>query len=138
MSSSLKDKAGATDNSTIKVAKHGEHNGLNTKPNREVNDKEVPIVPANTTTSDSVHKSTTSSNESNHEQKKPTTAAKPAGGLKSKLPPWLFGHFNAKDMKTLFRCALAGWAALFFLVINPVLHNFGQAAFFAVYVICVP
>ena len=51
--------------------------------------------------------------------------AKPKKGL----PPWL-DHFNAKDLKTLFKCAVAVWIATLFLLINPILNEYGQATFF--------
>jgi hypothetical protein len=49
---------------------------------------------------------------------------------KKRLPPWL-NHFNAKDMKNLFKCSIAVWIATLFLVIDPVLVSYGQATFFA-------
>lgn len=48
---------------------------------------------------------------------------------KKKLIPFL-DHFNARDLKVLFRCSVAFWVASLFIFINPVLKNFGQATFF--------
>ena len=48
---------------------------------------------------------------------------------KKGLPPWL-DHFNAKDLKSLLKCAVAVWIATLFLLINPILNEYGQAAFF--------
>lgn len=48
---------------------------------------------------------------------------------KKGLPPWL-DHFNAKDLKTLFKCSIAVWIATLFILINPTLNEFGQATFF--------
>ncbi|KAF3928635.1 hypothetical protein AA313_de0206271 [Arthrobotrys entomopaga] len=48
---------------------------------------------------------------------------------KSKLPDWIVDHLTARDLKILIRCSLAAWASFLFVVINPALHNFGQAAF---------
>ncbi|KAH7123504.1 hypothetical protein B0J13DRAFT_154901 [Dactylonectria estremocensis] len=45
-----------------------------------------------------------------------------------KLPPWL-DHFNAKDLKKLFRCSLAVWIMTILIFINPTLKVMGQAAF---------
>ena len=50
-------------------------------------------------------------------------------GKKKGLPSWL-DHFNAKDLKTLFKCAIAVWIATLFLLINPSLNEYGQATFF--------
>ncbi|KIW35967.1 uncharacterized protein PV06_11729 [Exophiala oligosperma] len=48
---------------------------------------------------------------------------------KKGLPEWL-NHFNAKDLKTLFKCSAAVWIATLFLLVNPVLVAYGQATFF--------
>jgi len=48
---------------------------------------------------------------------------------KKGLPEWL-NHFNAKDLKTLFKCSVAVWIATLFLLINPTLVAYGQATFF--------
>ncbi|EPS43040.1 hypothetical protein H072_2965 [Dactylellina haptotyla CBS 200.50] len=47
----------------------------------------------------------------------------------SKLPDWITERLTARDLKILIRCSLAAWASFLFVVINPVLKNFGQAAF---------
>ena len=53
---------------------------------------------------------------------------------KKKLPPFL-DHFNARDLKTLFRCSVAFWVASLLLLVHPTLHAFGEATFFACIVI---
>lgn len=50
----------------------------------------------------------------------------PAGTRK--LPP-LLDHFNAKDLKKLFKCTLAVWIQTILILINPTLRVLGQAAF---------
>ncbi|KAK6504548.1 hypothetical protein TWF481_006489 [Arthrobotrys musiformis] len=47
----------------------------------------------------------------------------------SALPDWVTEHLTLRDFKILVRCSIAAWASFLFVVINPVLHNFGQAAF---------
>ncbi|RFU27987.1 hypothetical protein B7463_g8350, partial [Scytalidium lignicola] len=44
------------------------------------------------------------------------------------LPPWL-DHFNAKDLKKLFKCTFAVWIQTILIFINPTLRVLGQAAF---------
>lgn len=52
------------------------------------------------------------------------------GALQQKgLPQWL-NHFNAKDLKTLFKCSVAVWIATLFIFIDPLLVTYGQATFF--------
>lgn len=46
-----------------------------------------------------------------------------------KLPAWL-DHFNARDLKILFKCSLAVWILTIFIFINDSLRVLGQAAFF--------
>ncbi|KAF5006961.1 hypothetical protein FDECE_6677 [Fusarium decemcellulare] len=46
-----------------------------------------------------------------------------------KIPAWL-DHFNAKDLKILFKCSLAVWILTLFIFINDTLRLLGQAAFF--------
>ncbi|KAF3932551.1 hypothetical protein ABW20_dc0104011 [Dactylellina cionopaga] len=58
-----------------------------------------------------------------------TRYAAPTKNKASKLPDWVTEHLTLRDLKILIRCSLAAWASFFFVVINPVLHNFGQAAF---------
>ncbi|KAF2145862.1 uncharacterized protein K452DRAFT_349248 [Aplosporella prunicola CBS 121167] len=48
---------------------------------------------------------------------------------KKVLPDWL-NHFNARDLKTLFKCSIAVWIAAVLMFINPVLKSYGQAVFF--------
>lgn len=47
-----------------------------------------------------------------------------------KLPAWL-DHFNARDLKVLFRCSVAAWVASLLMFIGPSLHQIGTATFFA-------
>ncbi|KAF3938728.1 hypothetical protein ABW19_dt0201219 [Dactylella cylindrospora] len=47
----------------------------------------------------------------------------------AKLPDWFTERLTIRDLKILFRASLAGWASFLFVVIHPVLRNFGQAAF---------
>jgi hypothetical protein len=47
-----------------------------------------------------------------------------------KLPGWL-DHFNARDLKVLFRCSLAAWVASLLIFITPSLATIGTATFFA-------
>ncbi|KAJ6255904.1 hypothetical protein Dda_9363 [Drechslerella dactyloides] len=47
----------------------------------------------------------------------------------SKLPDWITEHLTWRDLKILIRCSLAAWASFLFVVIHPVLKNYGQAAF---------
>ncbi|PYH47060.1 uncharacterized protein BP01DRAFT_421952 [Aspergillus saccharolyticus JOP 1030-1] len=51
-------------------------------------------------------------------------------GGKKRLPPFL-DHFNARDLKILFRCWVAAWVACLLFVISPSLSSLGQATFFA-------
>ncbi|KAI4735590.1 hypothetical protein E4T50_13891 [Aureobasidium sp. EXF-12298] len=48
---------------------------------------------------------------------------------KKKMPPF-FDHFNAHDLKVLFRCSVAFWVASLLIVIDPTLKAFGNATFF--------
>jgi hypothetical protein len=45
------------------------------------------------------------------------------------LPPWL-DHFNARDLKILFKCSLAVWIMTIFIFIDETLRVIGQATFF--------
>lgn len=45
------------------------------------------------------------------------------------LPAWL-DHFNAKDLKKLFKCSVAVWIATLFILIDKTLTVYGQATFF--------
>ncbi|RAL09361.1 uncharacterized protein BO97DRAFT_374770 [Aspergillus homomorphus CBS 101889] len=51
-------------------------------------------------------------------------------GGKKRLPPFL-DHFNARDLKILFRCWVAAWVACLLFLINPSLSSLGTATFFA-------
>ncbi|KAJ5495098.1 hypothetical protein N7539_000214 [Penicillium diatomitis] len=55
----------------------------------------------------------------------------PAG---KKLPAWL-DHFNARDLKVLFRCSVAAWVASLLIFISPTLQTIGTASFFATLVL---
>ncbi|KAF4905041.1 hypotheticall protein [Colletotrichum viniferum] len=46
-----------------------------------------------------------------------------------RLPAWL-DHFNAKDLKVLFKCSLAVWILTLFIFIKATLAVVGQAVFF--------
>ncbi|KAF5662672.1 hypothetical protein FHETE_7778 [Fusarium heterosporum] len=46
-----------------------------------------------------------------------------------RLPAWL-DHFNARDLKILFKCSVAVWILTIFIFINDTLRVLGQAAFF--------
>ncbi|KAJ5165047.1 Brefeldin A sensitivity protein-related protein [Penicillium coprophilum] len=74
--------------------------------------------------------SLTSNGEESPSPVKPTPAPK-AG---RKLPGWL-DHFNARDLKMLFRCSLAAWVALLLVFIMPSLSVIGTATFFAALVL---
>jgi hypothetical protein len=52
------------------------------------------------------------------------------------LPAWL-DHFNAKDLKTLFKCSIAVWIATLFLLIDKTLVTYGQATFFGCIVLLI-
>ncbi|KAK6519097.1 hypothetical protein TWF281_003785 [Arthrobotrys megalospora] len=47
----------------------------------------------------------------------------------SKLPDWITERLTVRDLKILFRASLAAWASFLFVVINPVLQNFGTEAY---------
>ncbi|KAH8678498.1 hypothetical protein BX600DRAFT_507441 [Xylariales sp. PMI_506] len=51
------------------------------------------------------------------------------GKSPKKLPQWL-DHFNARDLKILFKSALAVWIMTILIFINPTLNVIGQATFF--------
>ncbi|KAE8353785.1 hypothetical protein BDV28DRAFT_99719 [Aspergillus coremiiformis] len=55
-------------------------------------------------------------------------------GRRFKLPGWL-DHFNARDMKVLFRCWAATWVASLLMFIGPALHKIGIATFFGALVL---
>lgn len=56
-----------------------------------------------------------------------TSDGKPA--KRKGLPEWL-NHFNARDLKMLFKASIAVWTFSLFIWINPLLRQFGQATFF--------
>lgn len=70
------------------------------------------------------------------------TSATPSADIASKskskprwkLPP-LLDHFNAADLKVLFRCSVAAWVASLMMFIHPALHKIGIASFFATMVL---
>ncbi|KAK7423681.1 hypothetical protein QQX98_000871 [Neonectria punicea] len=70
--------------------------------------------------------------DSGEEVPPPETAQNPyftdTGAARRKLPPWL-DHFNAKDLKKLFRCCLAVWIMTVLILISPTLKVLGQASF---------
>ncbi|KAJ5756531.1 hypothetical protein N7533_006074 [Penicillium manginii] len=51
-----------------------------------------------------------------------------------KLPGWL-DHFNARDLKVLFRCTVAAWVASLLIFITSSLKTIGTATFFATLVL---
>ncbi|KEQ78484.1 hypothetical protein M438DRAFT_410193 [Aureobasidium pullulans EXF-150] len=53
---------------------------------------------------------------------------------KKKLSPFL-DHFNAHDLKILFRCSVALWVTSLLIVIEPTLQTFGNATFFGCIVV---
>ncbi|KAE8317301.1 hypothetical protein BDV41DRAFT_38697 [Aspergillus transmontanensis] len=55
-------------------------------------------------------------------------------GRRFKLPSWL-DHFNARDLKVLFRCWAAAWVASLLIFIGPALHKIGIATFFGALVL---
>ncbi|KAF2997210.1 hypothetical protein E8E14_001560 [Neopestalotiopsis sp. 37M] len=63
-----------------------------------------------------------------------------ADGIVAKrgLPPYL-DHFNARDMKILFKSSVAVWIMTLLIFINPTLNYIGQATFFgAVILVIIP
>ncbi|KAJ6007600.1 hypothetical protein N7540_011576 [Penicillium herquei] len=64
------------------------------------------------------------------ETPKETPVIKP----RRKLPAWL-DHFNARDLKVLFRCAVAAWVASLLIFIGPSLRKLSTATFFATLVL---
>lgn len=60
---------------------------------------------------------------------KPSNKA-PISKPRKKLPGFL-DHFNARDLKVLFRCSVAAWVASLLIFINPSLQQIGTATFFA-------
>lgn len=54
----------------------------------------------------------------------------PTAKARRKLPGWL-DHFNARDLKVLFRCSIAAWIAAILIFITPSLSVIGTATFFA-------
>lgn len=67
---------------------------------------------------------------SNGEGSPSPVKAAPAPKAGRKLPGWL-DHFNARDLKVLFRCSLAAWVASLLIFITPSLSVIGTATFFA-------
>jgi hypothetical protein len=60
---------------------------------------------------------------------KPTNEV-PISQSRRKLPGFL-DHFNARDLKVLFRCSVAAWVASLLIFIHPSLQEIGTATFFA-------
>lgn len=56
----------------------------------------------------------------------PYSAVSVENSSKKKRPPFL-NHFNARDLKTLFRCSVAFWCASLLVLIGPTLNTFGTA-----------
>ncbi|ATY65294.1 hypothetical protein A9K55_003772 [Cordyceps militaris] len=54
----------------------------------------------------------------------------PEGPRQRKLPAFL-DHFNKRDLKVVFRCWIATWAATLLIFIQPSLDKIGIATFFA-------
>ena len=48
---------------------------------------------------------------------------------RKKLPQWL-DHFNARDLKVLFKASLAVWIMTILIFINDTINLLGQATFF--------
>ncbi|CAI7646711.1 unnamed protein product [Penicillium glandicola] len=71
---------------------------------------------------------------SNGERSPSPVNATPAHKAGRKLPGWL-DHFNARDLKVLFRCSLAAWVASLLIFITPSLSAIGTATFFATLVL---
>ncbi|KGO77978.1 Brefeldin A sensitivity protein-related, domain of unknown function DUF2421 [Penicillium italicum] len=71
---------------------------------------------------------------SNGEGSPSPVEASPAPKAGRKLPGWL-DHFNARDLKVLFRCSLAAWVASLLIFITPSLTVIGTATFFATLVL---
>ncbi|KAJ5282226.1 hypothetical protein N7505_000206 [Penicillium chrysogenum] len=71
---------------------------------------------------------------SNGEGSPSPAKAVPAPKAGRKLPGWL-DHFNARDLKVLFRCSLAAWVASLLIFITPSLTVIGTATFFATLVL---
>jgi hypothetical protein len=57
-------------------------------------------------------------------------SAEAATTKKPRKLPELLNHFNAKDLKVLFKSSIAVWILTIFLLIDPVLEAEGQALFF--------
>ncbi|KFZ01758.1 hypothetical protein V500_00624, partial [Pseudogymnoascus sp. VKM F-4518 (FW-2643)] len=53
-----------------------------------------------------------------------------------RLPSWV-DHFNARDLKVLFRCWVAAWVAVLLIFIGPTLRTIGTDTFFAAVVILI-
>lgn len=57
------------------------------------------------------------------------TSANASRPKKRRFAP-LIDHFNAKDLKELFKCSMAVWILTIFIFIKPILRAEGQAMFF--------
>ncbi|TIA79417.1 hypothetical protein D6C76_03603 [Aureobasidium pullulans] len=86
-------------------------------------------------TSDSTtEKESNNGNSPTLQQTNTRTTTSPPSKKKRKLPPFL-DHFNARDLKILFRCSVAFWVASLLIVIEPTLRTFGNATFFGCIVV---
>lgn len=75
-------------------------------------------------------KQSIASNPSVHNPVDDTFFVNSTSKTQRRIPKWL-DHFNAKDLKILFKTSLAVWITTIFIFINPTLEVIGQAAFFA-------
>jgi hypothetical protein len=66
----------------------------------------------------------------------PGIDAKATKSSRRLLPSWL-DHFNARDLKVLFRCWVAAWVAVLLIFIGPTLRTIGVDTFFAAVVILI-
>ncbi|KAM0273920.1 hypothetical protein ACHAQH_008124 [Verticillium albo-atrum] len=57
-----------------------------------------------------------------------SSTPRPPPAQRRQLPGWL-NHFNALDLKTLFRCWLAAWISMLLIFIRPSFDAIGIAAF---------
>lgn len=89
---------------------------------------EIESTPSSTTTTAAASQQQRSLSQYNGQTQDSDTETK-KGKKKKKLPPFL-DHFNARDLKILFRCSVAFWVSSLFIFIEPTLQAFGAAAFF--------
>jgi len=90
---------------------------------------EIESTPSSTTAA-SQQQPERSTDQNNGQTQDRDTEPKNGNNKKKKtLPPFL-DHFNARDLKILFRCSVAFWVSSLFIFIEPTLEAFGAAAFF--------